>query len=265
MTEHSRANQNLLPKVAGWTVAVSVVVTVLVAVVSDEPPTALLFGESLGRLILPALFVGMAAHFSVRRWPMWVYPMVLLLVGIGLSAALSGVSSERADREARELRSDATLYRVVLPTRIEHWRKETSQSSKATLEEARAAIIQQFNPKQRNQIEQVAGARYADQNGRVVVVLVIEPKPRTPVENELLTDPVDFLAGRIGGLTDPQDFENKGGKATRCGRLPEQPTISACTWARGNIFGMVIPIIQLEKDRAARLTKLLLEDVVVAR
>lgn len=265
MADQSRSNQDLLPKMAGWTVVASVIVTVLVAVVSDEPLTALLFGESLGQLLLPALLVGIAAHFSVRRWPMWVYPLILLLVGISLSAALAGMSPERTDRKAQETRSDSALYRVVLPTRIAQWRKETSPESEATLEQARAAILRQFDPKQREQIKRVEGARYADGKGRVAVVLAIEPKPRTPVENELLTDPNGFLADRVGGLADPQDFESEDGKATRCGRLPEQPTISACAWARGNIFGMMVPIIRIDSDGAAQLTKTLLADAVVER
>ena len=48
-------------------------------------------GQAFGAAFLPALIVGLIARFSRRRWPVWLY--VVLVGGLGILSWLSGRAS----------------------------------------------------------------------------------------------------------------------------------------------------------------------------
>lgn len=243
--------------------------TGFVVLVYDVTPTSHLFGESLGRLILPAIIVGFVARSSSSRWATWVYPLILLIVGLALTVLILGGNQQQERRESDERRAAATLYRVTIPETVGEWRKLTSKEIKAQVSDVRALLLQELSQAQRDQTERLLGAYFVRKGtADVIGLFAVESKSRSNLEAALLADPGAFLTGIASTWTDIRDHVGGGDDGPlRCGRAraTDQIEVRACAWVQDNTFGIVIAEDDLKPQKAAALARLLRSGVLVER
>lgn len=216
-------------------------------------PASTIFGEWLGRALIPALVVGFVARVSSRRWHLWTY-VVAVVVPTLLLAAIVGAQETVQSRQT--LGDDA---RIVAPAAVDGMKRLNGPRVRALLAQASDEFERTVGDED-GLVTAAYGAPGRGAEGVRVVLIGINLADDGEFAAEARRSPERAVRNVIRGAKgeDSQAFSTEGRDGLmRCAQIPQAENVVMCTWLAAGRLGITLHVTERDLAKAAATTRLL--------